>query len=99
MDFQLHRDPGNVIEHVHSSQDGLHLVNVVDGRIFRNDIWAQDSGIAVEANPLWDWMVFEGTTAGNSGSRNIMIEQNFVQTNRGSGVGKSALTDANLYGD
>jgi|GEM_PF-1864017 len=98
-DFQPHLDPGGTIAHVHSSQDGLHLVNVVNGKILRNSIWSQDSGIAIEGNTEWNWFTFKDETLPNIGSRNVVVEQNFVQTNRGAGLGRPALTDAAVYGD
>jgi hypothetical protein len=76
-----HRDTPEGLPHCHQSQDGLHLVNVVDATIQWNTIRSEDSGIAVEANPAWDWYTFPGESAPNVGTRDIRVLNNDISTN------------------
>lgn len=76
-----HADSPDGPLHCHQSQDGLHLTNVVDATIQWNTIRSEDSGIAIEANPAWDWFRFPGETEPNLGSRNIRVRNNDIATN------------------
>ncbi|MEA4983175.1 MAG: T9SS type A sorting domain-containing protein [Paludibacter sp.] len=72
-EFKGHKNLNNDLMHAHTSQDGLHLVNVSNALIEYNDIHSEDSGIALELNPLWDW-------GGYDISQNIIIRNNYVST-------------------
>jgi len=74
-EFKGHRNPApnNVVMHAHTSQDGLHMVNVSNAVIEYNDIHSEDSGIAIELNPLWNW-------GGYDVSQNIIIRNNYIST-------------------
>ncbi len=76
-----HRDTLGGLLHCHQSQDGLHLVNVVDATIQWNTIRSEDSGIAIEANPAWDWYTFPGESAPNVGTCDVRILNNDISTN------------------
>lgn len=82
-EFKGHWDGprGQGVQHVHTSQDGLHMINVVQARVLHNTIHAEDSAIAVEANPDWQWWTFAGETAANTGTRDVQIGSNFLRTN------------------
>jgi hypothetical protein len=73
-------EPGGVV-HCHTSQDGLHLVNVVDATIEWNTIRSEDSAIAIEANPTWDWYAFPGEPEKNLGTRGVRVLHNDLATN------------------
>jgi hypothetical protein len=74
-EFKGHFDaaPNNTVMHMHTSQDGLHLVNVSNALIENNDIHSEDSAIAVELNPAWDW-------GGYDEVENIIIRNNYIST-------------------
>jgi hypothetical protein len=90
-------EPGGVV-HCHTSQDGLHLVNVVDATIQWNTIRSEDSAVAIEANPAWDWYAFPGDREKNLGTRDIRVLNNELTTNsdahRGDIVRGRGLGDA-----
>lgn len=60
-EFKGHYDvsPNNTVMHMHTSQDGIHLVNVSNAEIEYNDIHSEDSAIAFEINPSWNWGGFD----------------------------------------
>ncbi len=74
-EFKGHFDavPNNTVMHMHTSQDGLHLVNVSNALIEYNDIHSEDSAIAIELNPAWDWGGYDIT-------ENIVIKNNYIST-------------------
>ncbi|MBE0654735.1 MAG: hypothetical protein IH594_13110, partial [Bacteroidales bacterium] len=74
-EFKGHFDPPpfNEVMHMHTSQDGLHLVNVSNAIIEYNDIHSEDSGIAIELNP-------RGSNFGYDICENIRINNNYVNT-------------------
>lgn len=76
-----HADSPGGLLHCHQSQDGLHLTNVVDATIQWNTIRSEDSGIAIEANPAWDWFRFPGESEPNLGSRDVRVRNNDIATN------------------
>ncbi|MBE0654736.1 MAG: T9SS type A sorting domain-containing protein [Bacteroidales bacterium] len=74
-EFKGHFDapPNNSVMHMHTSQDGLHMVNVSNAKIEYNDIHSEDSGIAIEVNPLWNW-------GGYDLSENVEVNNNYINT-------------------
>ena len=76
-----HADSPGGVMHCHQSQDGLHLVNVVDATIQWNTIRSEDSGISIEANPGWSWFTMPGESSPNLGCRNIRVLNNDISTN------------------
>ena len=76
-----HVDQPGGVTHCHTSQDGLHLMNVVDATIEWNTIRSEDSAIAIEANPAWDWYAFPGQTEKNLGTRDVRVLHNDLATN------------------
>jgi hypothetical protein len=76
-----HTDQAGGIMHCHQSQDGLHLVNVVNAIIQWNTIRSEDSAISIEANPAWNWYALHGETMRNLGSRQIRVLNNDISTN------------------
>jgi hypothetical protein len=91
-DFKGHFDPAprNGVQHAHTSQDGLHMINVSNAVIGYNDIHAEDSAIAVENNPGWDWGGFELTNQ-------VRIHNNFISGGNPIEPSK-VMTDPALYG-
>lgn len=74
-EFKGHFDPypNNTVMHMHTSQDGLHMVNVSNALVEFNDIHSEDSGIAIELNPSWNW-------GGYDIVENVTIRNNYVTT-------------------
>jgi len=91
--FKGHRNhaPNDIVMHVHSSQDGLHMVNVSNAVIGFNDIHSEDSAIAIELCPSQN---------GGSGkmSENIIIKNNFVSTASPADKAKLLNDDDIIYG-
>jgi len=92
-DFKGHKNaaPNNTVMHVHSSQDGLHMVNVSNAVIEYNDIHSEDSAIAIELNLNWNW-------GGYDKSENIVIRNNFVSTASPTDPAKLMNDDDVIYG-
>jgi len=91
--FKGHRNhaPNNKVMHVHSSQDGLHMVNVCNAIIEFNDIHSEDSAIAIELNPLWNGGSYNK-------SENIIIKNNFVSTSSPTDPAKLMNDDDIIFG-
>lgn len=79
--WRAHTDSPNGVLHCHQSQDGVHLVNCVDARIQWNTIRSEDSAIAIEANPEWNWFRFPGEATPNRGTERIHVLNNDIATN------------------
>jgi hypothetical protein len=92
-EFKGHFDPSpnNTVMHMHTSQDGLHLVNVSNALIEYNDIHSEDSAIAVELNPAWNWGGYDIT-------ENIVIKNNYISTASPEDAGKLLNDDDVIYG-
>lgn len=90
-EFKGHRDVNNGVMHVHTSQDGIHLVNVCNAVLKNNDIHSEDSAIAIEANPQW---VGEGPIT----SINITISNNYVTTQSPKDPAKLINDDDKIFG-
>jgi hypothetical protein len=91
--FKGHRNqaPNDVVLHVHSSQDGLHMVNVSNAVIEFNNIHSEDSAIAIELNPSWNWGGFDIT-------ENIIIRNNYISTASPTDPAKLLNDDDKIYG-
>jgi hypothetical protein len=74
-EFRGHFDPApnNQVMHMHTSQDGVHMVNVSNVLIEYNDIHSEDSAIAIELNPSWNW-------GGYDVVENVVVRNNYVST-------------------
>ncbi|WP_321438424.1 T9SS type A sorting domain-containing protein [uncultured Bacteroides sp.] len=92
-EFKGHRNlaPNDVVIHAHTSQDGLHMVNVSNAVIEFNDIHSEDSAIAIELNPLWNW-------GGYDISENIAVRNNYVSTASPTDPAKLLNDDDIIYG-
>lgn len=83
--------PNNQVMHMHTSQDGLHMVNVSNVLIEYNDIHSEDSAIAIEINPSWNWGGFDVV-------ENVVVRNNYVSTKSPSDAEKLMNDDDVLYG-
>jgi hypothetical protein len=83
--------PNNQVMHMHTSQDGLHMVNVSNVLIEYNDIHSEDSAIAIEFNPSWNW-------GGYDIVENVVVRNNYVSTISPSDPEKLMNDDDVLYG-
>ena len=92
-EFRGHLDaaPNNVVMHMHTSQDGLHMVNVSNAIVEFNDIHSEDSAIAIELNPLWNWGGYDIT-------ENVIIRNNYISTASPSDPLKLLNNDDLIYG-
>lgn len=92
-EFKGHFDPApnNTVMHMHTSQDGLHLVNVSNALIEHNDIHSEDSAIAIELNPSWDW-------GGYDIVENVVIKNNYISTASPSDPDKLLNDEDEIYG-
>lgn len=83
--------PNNQVMHMHTSQDGLHMVNVSNVLIEYNDIHSEDSAIAIELNPAWNW-------GGYDVVENVVVRNNYVSTISPSDPEKLMNDDDVIYG-
>jgi len=83
--------PNNQVMHMHTSQDGLHMVNVSNVLIEYNDIHSEDSAIAIELNPSWNW-------GGYDVVENVVVRNNYVSTMSPSDPEKLMNDDDIIYG-
>ncbi|MEA4974296.1 MAG: T9SS type A sorting domain-containing protein [Paludibacter sp.] len=83
--------PNNQVMHMHTSQDGLHMVNVSNVLIEYNDIHSEDSAIAIELNPSWNW-------GGYDVVENVVVRNNYVSTMSPSDPEKLMNDDDVIYG-
>lgn len=83
--------PNNTVMHMHTSQDGLHMVNVSNALVEYNDIHSEDSAIAIEFNPSWNW-------GGYDVVENVVIKNNYVSTISPSDPDKLMNDDDIIYG-
>lgn len=92
-EFKGHFDPApnNTVMHMHTSQDGLHMVNVSNALIEYNDIHSEDSAIAIELNPSWNW-------GGYDIIENVVIKNNYVSTASPTDPDKLMNDDDIIYG-
>lgn len=92
-EFRGHYDPAphNQVMHMHTSQDGLHMVNVSNALIEYNDIHSEDSAIAIELNPSWNW-------GGYDVVENVLVRNNYVSTISPSEPEKLMNDDDAIYG-
>lgn len=92
-EFKGHFDPApnNTVMHMHTSQDGLHMVNVSNALVEFNDIHSEDSAIAIEFNPAWNW-------GGYDIVENVIIKNNYVSTISPSSPGKLMSDEDLIYG-